>query len=160
MTMIKYDPFRELRGLQDEMNRLFNVGLTRSGNQEDIVRGAWSPSVDIFENKDKIVIEAELAGMKPEEVDVSIENNVITLRGERKFEKNEESENYHRVERSYGSFTRSFTLPRTVISDEADASFENGVLSITLPKREEAKARKVEIKGVEAKPVKIEKAKA
>lgn len=160
MTMIKYDPFRELRGLQDEMNRLFNVGLTRSGNQEDIVRGAWSPSVDIFENKDKIVIEAELAGMKPEDVDVSIENNVITLRGERKFEKNEESENYHRVERSYGSFTRSFTLPRTVISDEADASFENGVLSITLPKREEAKARKVEIKGVEAKPVKIEKAKA
>ncbi|MBX7171187.1 MAG: Hsp20/alpha crystallin family protein [Pyrinomonadaceae bacterium] len=160
MTMIKYDPFRELRSLQDEVNRLFNVGITRSGNGEDIVRGAWTPSVDIFENQDKIVLEAELAGMKPEDVDISIENNIITLKGERKFEKNEESENYHRVERSYGSFVRSFTLPRTVVSDEADASFENGILKVTLPKREEAKARKIEIKGVEAKPLKVEKAKA
>lgn len=158
--MIKYDPFRELRSLQDEVNRLFNTGVSRSGNGEDIVRGEWSPSVDIFENKDKIVLEAELAGMKPEEVDISIENNIISLRGERKFEKNEETENYHRVERAYGSFVRSFTLPRTVVSDEAEASFDNGVLSITLPKREEAKARKIEIKGVEAKPVKVEKAKA
>jgi HSP20 family protein len=160
MTMIKYDPFRELKGLQDEMNRLFNVGFSRSGNGEDIVRGAWTPSVDIFENKDKIVLEAELAGMKPEEVDISIENNVITLRGERKFEKNEESENFHRIERSYGAFTRSFTLPRTVVGDEADAAFNNGVLTITLPKREEAKARKIEIKGADAKPAKVEKAKA
>lgn len=160
MTMIKYDPFRELRGLQDEMNRLFNLGVSRSGNGEDIVRGAWSPSVDIFENQDKIVLEAELAGMKPEEVDISIENNVITLKGERKFEKTEDKDNYHRVERSYGSFVRSFTLPRTVVSDEAEADFQNGVLSITLPKREEAKARKIEIKGIEAKPVKVEKAKA
>ena len=160
MTMIKYDPFRELRGLQDEMNRLFNLGVSRSGNGEDIVRGAWSPSVDIFENQDKIVLEAELAGMKPEEVDISIENNVITLKGERKFEKTEDKDNYHRVERSYGSFVRSFTLPRTVVNDEAEADFQNGVLSITLPKREEAKARKIEIKGIEAKPVKVEKAKA
>ena len=160
MTMIKYDPFRELRSLQDEVNRLFNVGITRSGNGEDIVRGAWTPSVDIFENQDKIVLEAELAGMNPEDVDISIENNIITLKGERKFEKNEETENYHRVERSYGSFVRSFTLPRTVVSDEADASFENGILKVTLPKREEAKARKIEIKGVEAKPLKVEKAKA
>lgn len=160
MTMIKYDPFRELRSLQDEVNRLFNVGITRSGNGEDIVRGAWTPSVDIFENQDKIVLEAELAGMNPEDVDISIENNIITLKGERKFEKNEESENYHRVERSYGSFVRSFTLPRTVVSDEAEANFENGILKVTLPKREEAKARKIEIKGVEAKPLKVEKAKA
>lgn len=160
MTMMKYDPFRELRGLQDEMNRLFNLGVSRSGNGEDIVRGAWSPSVDIFENQDKIVLEAELAGMKPEDVDISIENNIISLKGERKFEKNEESENYHRVERSYGSFVRSFTLPRTVVSDEAEASFNNGVLTVTLPKREETKARKIEIKGAEAKPVKMDKAKA
>lgn len=160
MTMIKYDPFRELRSLQDEVNRLFNVGINRSGDGEEIVRGAWSPSVDIFENQDKIVLEAELAGMKPEEVDISIENNIITLKGERKFEKTEDKDNYHRVERSYGSFVRSFTLPRTVVSDEAEASFNNGVLSVTLPKREEAKARKIEIKGVEATPVKVEKAKA
>lgn len=156
---MKYDPFRELRGLQDEMNRLFNLGVSRSGNGEDIVRGAWSPSVDIFENQDKIVLEAELAGMNPEEVDISIENNIITLKGERKFEKTEDKDNYHRVERSYGSFVRSFTLPRTVVGDEAEANFENGILKVTLPKREEAKARKIEIKGAE-KPVKIEKAKA
>lgn len=157
--MIKYDPFRELKGLQNEMNRIFNTGFPRSGNQEEIIRGAWMPSVDIFESQDKIVLEAELAGMKPEDVDVSIENNVITLRGERKFEKDDEAENYHRVERGYGTFTRSFTLPRTVTGDEASADFQNGVLKITLPKREEAKARKIEIKGIE-KPVKVEKAKA
>lgn len=151
MNIVKYDPFRELRSLQEEMNRLFNLGVSRSEGSEDIVRGAWSPSVDIFENQDKIILEAELAGMKPEEVDISIENNVITLKGERKFEKTEDNDNYHRVERSYGSFVRSFTLPRTVVSDEAEANFENGILSITLPKREEAKARKIEIKGSDAK---------
>lgn len=159
MNIVKYDPFRELRSMQDEMNRLFNVGFSKSNSQEDIVRGAWSPNVDIFESQDKIVLEAELAGMKPEEVEISIENNVITLKGERKFEKDEKSENYHRVERSYGSFTRSFTLPRTIISDEAVAGFENGVLKITLPKREEAKARKIEITSAE-KPVKVDSAKA
>jgi HSP20 family protein len=148
MNIVKIN---ELRNLQDEMNRLFSFSFPRSANQEDIVRGAWTPSVDIFENQDKIILEAELAGMKPEEVDISIENNVITLKGERKFEKTEDKDNYHRVERSYGSFVRSFTLPRTVVSDEAEANFENGILSITLPKREEAKARKIEIKGSDAK---------
>ncbi len=159
MNIVKYDPFRELRFLQEEVNRVFNSGAHRVGGQEDIMKGAWTPSVDIFENQDKIVLEAELAGMKPEDVDVSIENNVITLKGERNFEKKEETENYHRVERSYGSFTRSFTLPRTVVSDEVAANFENGVLKVTLPKREEAKARKIEIKGSE-QPVKVESASA
>jgi HSP20 family protein len=114
---------------------------------EEIARGVWSPSVDVFENDDKIVLEAELPGMKADEVDVSIENNIVTIKGERKFEKKEEKDNYHRIERSYGSFTRSFTLPRTVTGDEASADFENGVLKITLPKREETKARKIEISG-------------
>ena len=149
MNIVKYDPFRELRSLQEEMNRMFNVGVSRAGSQEDIFKWAWSPSVDIFENEDKITLEAELAGMKPEDVEVSIENNVITLKGERNFEKNEKTENYHRVERSYGSFTRSFNLPRTVVSDEVEASFENGILRVVLPKREEAKARKIEIKGAD-----------
>jgi HSP20 family protein len=88
--------------------------------------------------------------MNIEDVDVSIENNVITISGERKFEKKDESENYHRVERSYGTFTRSFTLPRNVVSDEAKAEFKNGILRVTLPKKEEAKARKIEIKSVDA----------
>lgn len=158
MSIMKYDPFRELRGLQDDMNRLFLTNFSRSGGENDLMRGAWSPQVDIFENKNEIVLEAELPGMKPEDVDISIENNVLTLRGERKFEKKEEGDNFHRVERSYGSFTRSFTLPPTVSSETADAAFENGVLRLTLGKREEAKPRRIEIKsnGERAQPKTID----
>jgi len=148
MNIVRYDPFRELRSLQDEMNRLFSTSFSRSGSSDDqIMRGAWNPSVDIFENQNQIVLEAELPGMKPEDVEISIENNVLTLHGERKFEKKDESDNFHRVERSYGSFTRSFTLPPTVTSEKASAEFENGVLHLTLAKREEAKPRRIEIKG-------------
>ncbi len=147
MSNIKYGPFRELRSLQDEMNRLFLTNYSR-GEDREIASGAWAPAVDIFENKDQLVIEAELPGMSPEDVNVSIENNVLTLHGERKFEKKAESDNFHRVERSYGSFTRSFTLPPTVSSENVNAVFENGVLRLTLAKREEAKPRRIEIKVV------------
>lgn len=146
MNIVRYDPFRDLRGLQDEMNRLFSASFSRGGDDQ-MTRGAWNPSVDIFENKDQIVLEAELPGLKPEDVEISIENNVLTLHGERRFEKKDEGDNFHRVERSYGSFTRSFTLPPTVSSESCNAEFENGVLRVTLAKREEAKARKIEIKG-------------
>lgn len=154
MSITKYDPFRELRSLQDEMNRLFLSNVAR-GDERELARGAWTPSVDIFENKESLVIEAELPGMKPEDVNVSIENNVLTLHGERKFEKKDEGDNFHRVERSYGSFTRSFTLPPTVSSENVNAVFENGVLKLTLAKREEAKPRRIEIKVGDA-PKKIE----
>lgn len=147
MTILRYDPFRDLRSLQDEVNRLFTTNLSRAFGDEGIARGAWNPSVDIYENKDQIVLEAELPGMKREDFDLSIENNVITLRGERRFEKKEESDNYHRVERSYGSFTRSFTLPQTVTAEGATAEYRNGVLRVTLPKREEIKARRIEVSG-------------
>ena len=149
MTIVRYDPFRDLRTLQEEVNRLFSTNLTRAFGDEGIGRGAWAPSVDIYENKDQIVLEAELPGMKQEEFDLSIENNVITLRGERKFEKTDETDNYHRVERSYGSFTRSFTLPQTVSAEGATADYSNGVLRVTLPKREETKARRIEVKGMD-----------
>ena len=149
MSIMKYDPFRELRSLQDDMNRLFVSNFSR-GSEEGFMSGAWAPSVDIFENKENLVIEAELPGMKREDVDVSIENNVLTLRGERKFEKKDDGDNYHRVERSYGSFTRSFTLPQTVTSEGATADFSNGVLRVQLLKREETKARKIEITGENA----------
>ena len=158
MSIMKYDPFRELRGLQDEMNRLFLTNYARTDDRE-ITRGAWTPSVDIFENKDQLVIEAELPGMKPEDVNVSIENNVLTLHGERKLEQKTEGDNFHRVDRSYGSFTRSFTLPPTVSSENANAEFENGVLRLTLAKREEAKPRRIEIK-VGGEPAKKIEAKA
>jgi HSP20 family protein len=121
--------------------------MTRAFGDEGIGRGAWAPSVDIYENKDQIVLEAELPGMQQEDFDLTIENSVITLRGERRFEKTEESDNYHRVERSYGTFTRSFTLPQTVSADEAKAEYNNGVLRVTLPKREEAKSRRIQVTG-------------
>lgn len=157
MNIIKYDPFREMRSLQDEVNRLFASQFSRGGDESDLMRGAWSPQVDIFENQNEIVLEAELPGMKPEDVNISIENNVLTIRGERRFEKKDEGDNFHRVERSYGSFTRSFTLPPTVQSENANAEFENGVLRLTLAKREEAKPRRIEIKATgKAEPKTIE----
>ena len=156
MTITRYDPFRDLRSLQEEVNRLFTGNMARTFDEEGIARGAWSPSVDIYENKDQIVLEAELPGMKREDFDVSVENNVITLRGERHFEKKEESDNYHRVERAYGSFTRSFTLPNTVTAEGAAADYANGVLRVSLPKREETKARRIEIKANGAEPRTIE----
>jgi HSP20 family protein len=147
MTIVRYDPFRDLRTLQEEVNRLFSTNLTRGFGEEGIGRGAWNPSVDIYENKDHIVLEAELPGMNRDDFELSVENNVITLRGERQFEKKDDTDNYHRVERSYGSFTRSFTLPQTVSADGATAEYKNGVLRVVLPKREETKARKIQISG-------------
>lgn len=150
MSIVRYAPFRDLRGLQDEVNRLFSSSLSRSFDDETMAHGAWSPSVDIYENKDQIVLEAELPGMKREDFDLTIENNVLTLRGERQFEKSSEQDNYHRVERSYGTFTRSFTLPQTISPENVKAEYKNGVLRIALHKREEVKARRIEIAGESA----------
>src|ERR687886_2849395 len=113
MSIPRYDPFRELRLLQDEVNRLFSSNLSRSFDDEGLMRGAWTPSVDIYENKDQIVLEAELPGMNREDFELTIENNVLTLRSERRFEKKDESDNFHRVERAYGSFPRPFALAQT-----------------------------------------------
>ncbi len=156
MSLIKYDPFRELRSLQDEMNRLFMTSVPRGFSEEEMASGGWAPSVDIYESETEIVLEAELPGMARDEFEVSIENNVITLKGERKFERKDDGDNYHRVERAYGAFTRSFSLPRSVVANETTADFKNGVLRVSLPKKEEAKARKIEVKGEdeEAKAIK------
>src|SRR6266513_5981083 len=147
MTIVRYDPFRDLRTLQEEVNRLFSNNLTLSFGEEGIARGAWNPNVDIYENKDQIVLEAELPGMNREDFDLTIENNVITLRGERHFEKKDETDNYHRVERAYGGFLRSFTLPNSVSGEGATADYRNGVLRVVLHKKEETKARRIEIKS-------------
>ncbi len=156
MSIVRYDPFRDLRSLQEEVNRLFSNNLSHSFADEGIGRGAWAPNVDIYENKDQIVLEAELPGMNREDFDLTFENNVITLRGERRFEKKDESDNYHRVEGAYGSFIRSFTLPQTVSAEGATAEYQNGVLRVTLPKREETKARRIEISGEAGKTKTIE----
>ena len=105
MKLTKYEPFRELRGLHDEMNQLFS-GFGKGFDANEFARGAWAPSVDIFEDQEKLIVEAELPGMNREDFELSVENNVLTLKGERKFEKKDERDNYHRVERQYGSFVR------------------------------------------------------
>jgi HSP20 family protein len=160
MSIVRYDPFRDLRTLQEEVNRLFTGNVARGFDGEGIARGSWNPNVDIYENKDQIVLEAELPGMSREDFDLSVENNIITLRGERHFEKRDDTDNYHRVERAYGSFTRSFTLPNTVSGEGATADYRNGVLRVVLPKREETKARRIEIKSEGSEPAKTIEAKA
>jgi len=160
MSIVRYDPFRDLRTLQEEVNRLFTGNVARAFDDEGIARGSWNPNVDIYENKDQIVLEAELPGMSREDFDLSVENNIITLRGERHFEKKDDTDNYHRVERAYGSFTRSFTLPNTVSGEGAIADYRNGVLRVVLPKKEETKARRIEIKGEGSEPAKTIEAKA
>jgi HSP20 family protein len=156
MNIVRHDPFRELRSLQDEMTRLFTGANPSSMGREDMLNGEWIPKVDIFENSDSLVLEAELPGMTRNDFELSFENNVITLSGQRKFEKKSEGDNYHRLERSYGSFTRSFTLPQTVTAEGAKAEFNNGILFVTLPKREETKARKIEVLGEDTQPKTIE----
>lgn len=144
--MVKRDPFSDLRSFQNEFNRVFGSALPRVfGNEDAVLNGNWSPSVDIAEDENTITIEADLPGLKAEDVKLSIENYRLTLSGERKFENETKRDNYHRVERSYGSFTRTFTLPNTVNVEEVKADFSDGVLRVTLPKREEVKARQINV---------------
>ena len=147
MTIVRWEPFRGLLSLQERMNRLFEEsarGLNR-GQEEDWTMGAWAPPVDIFEQGNDVVLKAELPGVDPKDVDIRIENNVLTLKGERKLEDQIKQESYHRVERSYGSFTRAFTLPSTVDTGNVKANYKDGVLRITLPKREEAKPKQSQV---------------
>jgi HSP20 family protein len=155
--LVRRDSLSELRGLQDDFARLFNTTWPRLFNGEEVLSGTWAPSVDIYEDQNSIVLEADLPGMKPEDFKLSIENYKLTLSGERRFEKDEKGENFHRVERSYGSFTRNFTLPSTVNVDEVNAEFKDGVLRVTLPKREEVKARQIEVSVTDAGKAKAAK---
>lgn len=132
----RWDPFTEMSRLQDEFAR--GLGLE--------ARRGWAPPVDIFEDAEAIHVKAELPGMKTEDVHVHVENNLLTLRGERKLEREEKRENYHRIERSYGTFTRTFALPSSVVTDQIDAQMKDGVLTVRLPKKTEPKARRIEIK--------------
>lgn len=149
--VVNRDPFNELRSFQGEFNRAFNTAFpgffnTLGANfEEGLLTGKWTPNVDIYEDPQAIKLEADLPGVKAEDFKLSIENYKLTLSGERKFDKEEKGENWHRVERSYGSFTRTFTLPSTVNVEEVKAEFKDGVLSITLPKREEVKPRQIQV---------------
>ena len=147
MSIVRFDPFRDLAVLQDRMNRLFNDAWTNRGGQEDHLmnRGTWVPPVDIYETDGALVIKVELPDMKREDIDVSVENNALTIRGERKLDNEIKQENFHRVERAYGNFVRTFSLPSTVDATKIGAEYKNGVLTVKLPVREEAKPRTINV---------------
>ena len=155
MTMItRWDPFRELGTLQDRMNRLFNDQFGAITHDESLT-GAFVPPVDVYEDENSIQVRMEVPGIEEKDIDILLENNVLTVRGERNFEKEEKEENFHRIERRYGSFTRSFTLPATVNSEDVSADYDKGVLKIRLAKRAEAKPKQIKVnlggKTLEAK---------
>jgi HSP20 family protein len=141
----RWDPFRDLAQLQDRVNRLFQESASHAGSEEAFATTSFVPPVDIYENEHNIVLKLEVPGVDQKDLDIRIDNNTITIRGERKFEKEAKEENYHRVERSYGSFQRSFGLPNTVNPEQVTADFENGILKITLAKRAEAKPKQVKV---------------
>jgi len=148
MAIVRWEPFRNLVSVQDRMNRIFDEafrGIPSGGEEEWALGGAWAPAVDIYEHEGNLVLQAELPGVEAKHVDVQVENNVLTLRGERKFDSEVKREQYHRVERAYGTFSRSFTLPSVVDTGKIKAQFKDGVLRVTLPQREEAKPKQIQI---------------
>jgi len=147
MALIRWDPFRDLLTLQDRMDRLFQDSMTRNrGYEETLAPGFWSPPVDIYETDEAVILKAELAGLNKNDVTIEIKNSTLILRGERKFEKDIKEENYHRIERSYGSFSRTFSLPQTVDHSKVTATFKDGLLEITIPKIIDARPKQIEIK--------------
>jgi HSP20 family protein len=145
MAVVKWDPLRDLLSIQDRMNRLFEQSLSRSRAEEGIAASTWSPAVDIYETPETIVMKAELPGLSREDIEIHVRDNTLTLRGERRFAKDVQQESYLRIERAYGAFQRSFTLPAIIQQDKIRAVFRDGVLELTLPKAEEAKPKKVAI---------------
>ena len=145
MAMSRWDPFRDLMSIQSELNQLF--GRTFSGEGERVRGADWVPPLDAHETTDRFVITVELPGMGPEDVDISVEDNVLTLTGERRFYADRSEDEFHRIERRYGTFARSLTLPATTDANAIAASFDAGVLTISVPKREEAKPRKILVKA-------------
>lgn len=145
MTLItRWDPFREMSTLQERMNRLFTDQLGAITHDEALT-GNFVPPVDVYEDENSIQVRLEVPGIDEKDIDIRLENNVLTVRGERKFEKEEKEENFHRIERRYGSFTRSFTLPATVNPEDVKADYEKGVLRIRLAKRAEAKPKQIKV---------------
>ena len=145
MTMItRWDPFRELNTITDRMNRLFQDTYGTQSREEGLT-GNFVPPVDIYEDEHNITVKMEVPGIDQKDIDIRMENNTLTVRGERNFEKDEKEENFHRVERRYGSFYRAFTLPNIVDAEKITADYENGVLKIRLAKKAEAKPKQIKV---------------
>ncbi len=141
MAILKWDPFKELEALQERIDKLFEESM----RGRELAPAAWTPAVDIYETDDAIILEAELPGMNEKDIEVKIEDNVLTIRGERKFEEERKEENYYRMERFYGTFQRSFTLPPNVDTEKVKAEYKKGILKVTLPKKEQAKPKQIKI---------------
>jgi HSP20 family protein len=160
MNVIRWDPYRDLSSFADRFNRALGSAAGRE-RDEELNLGTWIPPVDISEDKDRISLTAELPGFTEDQVEVQMEGGVLTIRGERKFEDEKEGRNFHRLERSYGTFVRSFTLPNNVDRENIHASFKNGLLEIDLPKREEARPRQIKVisgqtESKKQKPVEVQ----
>ena len=151
MALVRWDPFRDLTALQGEVNRLF----TRATGHDVTERQSWTPAIDVVETDDAIVLKAELAGMKPQDINIEVQDNVLTVSGERRFEEEVKEDKFYRIERRYGSFSRSLALPPTADESKVEATYENGVLQISVHKAEVVKPKKitVTIGGAEPKTV-------
>ena len=144
MTMLtRWDPFREFSLLQDRMNRLFQE--FGRGTEEELVGASFAPPVDIYEDEHNLTFKIEVPGLEPKDMEVRVENNTLTAKGKRTFEKEEKEENFHRIERRYGAFSRSFTLPNTVDPEKVSADYDNGVLKIQVAKRAEARPKQIKV---------------
>jgi HSP20 family protein len=161
-NITRRNPFGELTTLQDRINQLFNQPFgplwRTQGAEQALTASTFVPAVDIYEDEHNIVLTAEVPGVEEKDLDISLESGVLTVSGERKMENEEKENNFHRIERSYGRFTRSFTLPPTVDENNVKAEFNNGVLKITLAKREEAKPKQIKIEAGKAQAVRPGKA--
>jgi HSP20 family protein len=152
MPIIRWDPYRDMLTLRDRMNRLFEEAYEGRGEEKDMLKSEWYPSVDIYEKDKELVLMAELPGMDEKDIDIEVEGNTLTLKGKREIEKETKEDEYHRIERSYGSFYRSFNLPYNVDAGRIKAEHSGGLLRITMPKKPELKPKKVKIlKSAKAK---------
>jgi len=142
-TLTRWDPFHNLSTLQEQVNRLFESNFPT--RKDSAALTAWAPAVDIYETENELVLKADLPDINEKDLDVRVENNMLTIRGERKFEQKVNEDNYLRIERTYGSFSRSFSLPNTVNTEAIKAEYRNGVLTIELPKRAESKPKQVKV---------------
>jgi HSP20 family protein len=146
MTVLtRWEPIREFSTLQDRMNRLFRDSFSPEAQDQSLAKSSFSPAVDVYEDEHNITLKLEVPGVDEKDIDVQVENNTLTVHGERKFEKEEKEENFRRVERQYGSFTRSFTLPQTVDAEKVSASYDKGILKITLARKAEAKPKQIKV---------------
>ncbi|MBV8672329.1 MAG: Hsp20/alpha crystallin family protein [Acidobacteriaceae bacterium] len=145
MAITRWDPFRDVMTLQNRLNTIFQDFNRGQGENDYVSTAAFVPPVDIYEDEHKIVLKLEVPGLRQEDIDIQLENNTLTVRGERKFEKEEKEENFHRIERRYGSFFRSFTVPNTVNTENVKAGYDAGVLRVELEKRAEAKPKQIKV---------------